>query len=79
MAAHTLSRRRVAAQIGAIARLNPDDPRLPALRERADALHVAEIAEWARRAATVLPPLTHAEIVAVAREVAAIETRLRPA
>jgi hypothetical protein len=77
MAAHTLSRRRVASQIANIARQDPDDPRLPILRERADALHVAEIAEWARCAATALPALTHAEIVAVSREVAAITTRLR--
>jgi hypothetical protein len=77
MAAHTLSRRLVASQIAVIAKQNPDDPRLPGLRERADALHVAEIAEWARQAAALLPPLTHDEITKVAREVAMVSTRLR--
>jgi hypothetical protein len=77
MAAHTITRRRVAAQIAVITKRDPADPRLPALRERADALHVAEIAEWARHAATLLPPLTHEEIAKVAREVAMISTRLR--
>jgi hypothetical protein len=76
MPAKTLTRRRVAAQIANLARWNPRDSRLPALRERADALHIAEIAEWARLAATQLPPLTHSEIIAVRREVAAIDKRI---
>jgi hypothetical protein len=76
MAGRTFARRRVASRIAVIARTDPDDPRLPSLRERADALHVAEIAEWARLAAAALPPLTHAEIIAVRREVAAIDKRL---
>lgn len=72
----TLSRRHIASRIAVISRTDPDDPRLPALRERADVLHVAEIAEWARRAAAALPPLTHEEILAVEREVAALDARL---
>jgi hypothetical protein len=72
----TLTRRRVASRIAVIARTDPDDPRLPALRERADVLHVAEIAEWARLAAAALPPPTHEEILGIAREVAALDARL---
>ena len=72
----TLTRRRIASRIAVIARTNPDDPRLPALRERADVLHVAEIAEWARQAAAALPPPTRQEIRAIEREVAALELRL---
>ena len=70
------SRRRIASRIAVLSRTNPDDPRLPALRERADVLHIAEIAEWARRAAAALPPPTHEEILRVERHVAAIELRL---
>lgn len=70
------SRRRIASQIAVIARTDPNDPRLPALRERGDILHVAEIAEWARLAATALPPPTHDEITKVAREVAALDIKL---
>jgi hypothetical protein len=77
MAARTLVRRRVACQIARIARLDPADPRLPALRERCDALHVAEIAEWARLASAALPPPPHAEIIAITREIAAIDARRR--
>ena len=76
MTARSLTRRRVASRIAVISRTDPDDPRLPALRDRADALHVAEIAEWARLAAAALPPPTHEEILKVAREVAAIDARL---
>jgi hypothetical protein len=72
----TPTRRRIASRIAVISRTDPDDPRLPALRERADILHVAEIAEWARLAATALPPPTHAEILAIAREVAALDAKL---
>jgi hypothetical protein len=72
----TLTRRRIASQIAVIARADPNDPRLPALRERADIVHVAEIAEWAKRAAAALPPLTHAEIAALEREVAALDAKL---
>ena len=69
------TRRRVASRIAVISGENPDDPRLPALRERLDVLHIAEIAEWARLAAVALPPPTHQEILGIAREVAAIEAR----
>jgi hypothetical protein len=69
-------RRRIASQIALISRVDPNDPRLPALRERADILHIAEIAEWAALAATALPPPTHHEIIAVRREVATIEAKL---
>ena len=72
----TPTTRRIASRIGVLSRTDPDDPRLPALRERADILHIAEIAEWARLAATELPPPTHAEILAIAREVAALELKL---
>lgn len=72
----TPTRRQIASRIAVICRTDPDDPRLPALRERADALHVAEIAEWAKRAAAALPPLTHEEIAALEREVAALDAKL---
>jgi hypothetical protein len=72
----TLTRRRIASRIAVIARTDPDDPRLPALRERADILHVAEIAEWARQAAAALPPPTRQEIRAIEREVAALDLKL---
>jgi hypothetical protein len=72
----TPTRRRIASQIAVIARADPHDPRLPVLRERADVLHVAEIAEWARLAATALPPPTHEEITKIEREVAALDVRL---
>ena len=72
----TPTRRRIASRIAVIARTNPDDPRLPALRERADILHIAEIAEWARQAAAALPPPTREEVRAIEREVAAFELRL---
>jgi hypothetical protein len=77
VAAHTPSRKSVNGQIGYIASKNPSDPRLPYLRAYSDALHVAEIAAWAREAAKLLPALSHEEVAKVAREMAAIETRLR--
>lgn len=72
----TPTRRLIASRIAVISRTNPDDPRLPELRRRADMLHVHEIAEWARLAAAAWPPPTHEEILKVAREVAALDARL---
>lgn len=72
----TPTRRRIASRIAVIARTNPDDPRLPELRQRADILHIAEIAEWARQAAAALPPPTREEVRALEREVAALDAKL---
>lgn len=71
------ARRSVASSIAAIQKVHgPDDPRLTPLRERLDAIGVAEIHDWAHRAAAALPPLSHEEIDAVGRQAARIDARL---
>jgi hypothetical protein len=79
LAARTSTRRILAAKVSNIHKKDPADPRLPELRRTLDALHVAEIAEWAQQAARRLPALSHDEITKVSREVQAISDRLRQA
>lgn len=56
MAAKSLTRRRVAAAVGAVERHGgPDDPRLPELRRD---LRVAELEEHIIRIVDAAPPLT---------------------
>jgi hypothetical protein len=79
LAARTSIRRILASRVSNIHKKDPNDPRLPELRRQLDALHVAEIAEWASQAAHRLPVLSHDEIVKISREVQAINDRLRQA
>ena len=77
MPAASPARRSVAASISAIQKQHgPADPRLAPLRERLDAIAVAEIHDWAHKAASALPAFDHAEIGAVGRAAARIDARI---